>query len=203
MRYAPIVTLITAFPFCLFVWAQVRKNIRLNSELQRLVNRDRLTDVATREYFFNQMEQAPQLRGVALMIDIDHFKRINDTYGHLAGDAVIQKVAKVLAEGTRQNDIVCRFGGEEFLIFLSDYTVVDGYAAAERLRQSVAETFVQFDDKLISVSISIGGFSKESDTRIDRAIRGADDALYRAKNAGRDQTIFADHTNIMSRDAVA
>ncbi|MEM8539667.1 MAG: GGDEF domain-containing protein, partial [Pseudomonadota bacterium] len=107
-------TLLIATPAAYFMAQQIRRNTQLTDELQRLVDRDRLTDVGTRDFFFNAMEEAPDAYGVSLMIDIDHFKGVNDFHGHLAGDEVIKSVAQLLKKTVREQDIVARFGGEEF-----------------------------------------------------------------------------------------
>ncbi len=191
LTISPIVTTITAFPFCVFVWSQVRKNIQLGAELQRLVNRDRLTDAATRDFFFARMHADPQAYGTSLMVDIDFFKTVNDTFGHLAGDAVISRVAGILQENTREKDIVCRFGGEEFIVFLYDEGPSGAFSIAERMRRAIADDVVDYQGKSLSVTVSIGGSLKERVEHINRAIQQADEALYRAKTGGRNRTIFA------------
>ncbi|MEO0380682.1 MAG: GGDEF domain-containing protein [Pseudomonadota bacterium] len=181
-----IVTLVT-IPTCLFVGAKIRENVGLSSELRRLVERDRLTDVATRDFFFARMAEKPEMYGMSLMVDIDFFKRVNDTYGHLTGDKVISHVAAVLQGGVRPNDIVCRFGGEEFVIFLADADHDIGVVMAERLRTLVAESPIDDKGTTLSVTVSIGGSLKQATDDIETAIQRADDALYRAKNGGRNQ----------------
>ncbi len=181
-----IVTLVS-IPTCLFVGAKVRENVRLSEELRRLVERDRLTDVATRDFFFSQMAQEPDAYGMSLMVDIDFFKRVNDTYGHLTGDKVISHVAAVLQDEVRPKDIVCRFGGEEFVIFLADADHGAGAVMAERLRAAVANSPIDDAGTTLSVTVSIGGSLKQATDHIETAIQRADDALYRAKNGGRNQ----------------
>lgn len=190
LRVAPIIVLVTAFPLCVFVWAQVRKNTHLSDELQRLLNRDRLTDVATRDFFFAKMHSNPEAYGTSLMVDIDHFKSVNDRFGHLAGDAVIARVAGILFENTREEDIVCRFGGEEFVIFLHQQCHKEGFAVAERMRKRIAEVVVPYEGENLSVTVSIGGSLKERLEDVNLAIRQADQALYRAKTGGRNRTVF-------------
>lgn len=190
LRIAPFITLITAFPFCLFVWSQVRKNYHLSEELQRLVDRDRLTDVATRDFFFGQIANNQQSSGVSLMVDIDRFKKINDTYGHLTGDMVIAAVARGLRENTRDADIVCRFGGEEFVVFLHEQGRSDGFETAERMRNAIADTVIEYEGQRVSVTVSIGGSLKDQEGDITQAIQQADQALYLAKSEGRNQTVF-------------
>lgn len=188
----PTIVILTAFPLCVFVWSLVLRNSQLSTEMRRIVNRDRLTDVATRDYFFERMEAAPESYGVSLMLDIDHFKAINDTHGHLAGDLVIQRVAQVLKKTVRANDIICRFGGEEFIVFLADHGRTDGLNAAERMRASIADEEIQLEQgELVRVTVSIGGSIKSTINDINNAIREADAAMYRAKAAGRNQIVFA------------
>ena len=186
----PIITLITAFPISYFCWKIMLKNHRLTQELQRLVDRDRLTDVATRDYFFARMAEMPDASGVTLMVDIDHFKRVNDTYGHLVGDRVIAEVAGILKASVQPQDIVCRFGGEEFVIFLQGRDRTTGQQAAEAMRGMVEAMYLKFAGEEISVTLSIGGALKDCTEHITVSIQTADAALYAAKEAGRNRTMF-------------
>ncbi len=180
-----------AVPTAWVVGEMIRKNHLLTQELYRLVNHDRLTNVATRAFFFTKMQEAPDAYGVSLMVDIDNFKKINDTYGHLTGDAVIHYVATQLSKMVRANDIVCRFGGEEFIVFLYDQDCAGGEEVAERMRKAIAMDPVYFQDHAVSVTVSIGGSLKERLNDVTEAIQRADDALYRAKSAGRNRIVFA------------
>lgn len=180
-----------ATPICYFMTGQLYRNFQLSEELRRLINRDKLTNVATRDYFFARMSDAPQAFGVSLMVDIDHFKQVNDTYGHFAGDEVIRHVAELLQSTVRADDIVCRFGGEEFVVFLSDHDAESGYLVAERMRTAIAGRAVLFETLEVRVTVSIGGSLKLACDQIEAAIQDADAALYRAKKAGRNRTIFA------------
>lgn len=170
---------------------QAHDSARLVEELRLLVNRDRLTDVATRDCFYNHMSAAPQVDGVILMVDIDHFKSVNDTYGHLVGDAVIRKTAQVLRDNCRPQDMVCRFGGEEFVLFLDGAGPDGGAAMAERLRRKIADAVTCYGDDLLQVTVSIGGAVKDPDSDLEAAIEEADTALYRAKQTGRNRTIMS------------
>jgi diguanylate cyclase (GGDEF)-like protein len=183
-----------------YCFVQLRKVFQLTLELQSLVDRDRLTNIATRDFFFRRMQAMPQQIGVSLMADIDHFKQINDTYGHMAGDKVIQEVARILKANIRESDIVCRFGGEEFVIFLGGLSAQDGFVVAERMRQQVASAQVTDGQNRIAVSISIGGAGAQRAAAIEQAIRAADAALYRAKLGGRNRTVFQD---LPVKDAIA
>ncbi|MEM8536905.1 MAG: GGDEF domain-containing protein [Pseudomonadota bacterium] len=187
----PMISVVITIPASFFIWSQVRKNARLSAELQRLVNRDRLTDVATRDFFFEKMSADPSAFGTSLMVDIDYFKDVNDTFGHFAGDIVIARVAEILKTNTRKHDIVCRFGGEEFVIFLYDHDRQAGFETAERMRKAIAESLISIEKHEVRVTVSIGGSLKERVKDLERAIQEADRALYRAKTGGRNQTIFA------------
>lgn len=187
---ALIATVIVSFPISYFFIRQIHKNYLLTLELQKLVDRDRLTDAATRDYFFTQMEAHPDAYGVSLMVDIDHFKQVNDAHGHIVGDGVIRSVAQILRQNTRPQDIVCRFGGEEFVIFLFGDNTTDGFAAAERMRVAISGALIIAGGAELSVTVSIGGALKDRMADLDEAIRQADVALYRAKRTGRNRTIF-------------
>ncbi|WP_168769482.1 GGDEF domain-containing protein [Yoonia sediminilitoris] len=191
MQLTPIIATITAFPFCVFIWAQVRKNIELSIELQRLVNRDRLTDVGTRDYFFKTMEAEPVASGISLMVDIDHFKRVNDQHGHFFGDEVIRRAAQVLRESTRDKDMLCRFGGEGFLIFLSGRSEAEGLEVAERMRKKIAEQAIEYRGEMLSVTVSIGAAQKKVTEDIEQSIQRADAALYHAKESGRNMVVMS------------
>ncbi len=185
-----LTTIVLVGPATLIAALMYRRSSLSNLELQRLVNRDRLTDASTRDFFFNQMEENPDSYGVSLMVDIDNFKKVNDTYGHLAGDQVIRHVAQILRQNTRSKDIVARFGGEEFIVFLNERDSMAGYELAERMRRNIASEVCNFDGLSLKVTVSIGGSMKEAVDQIERSIAEADDAMYRAKQAGRNQTVF-------------
>ena len=185
---AKIVFIIT-IPVAYFIGAKVLQNTLLSDELKRLVNRDRLTDVATRDFFFSKLNDKTETYGVSLMVDIDHFKVVNDTYGHLAGDIVIRHVAQILQVNCRPLDIVCRFGGEEFVIFLHHASLEDGQRIAERIRAQVQAEPAFAAGVEISVTVSIGGSLKDAAAHIEGSVKRADEALYRAKALGRNQIV--------------
>lgn len=182
-------TVIVSFPLALFFMYQMLKNQRLSEELQGLLNRDRLTDAATRDFFFARLLEFPDAYGASLMFDIDHFKQVNDSYGHLAGDEVIRAVAEVMREQTRAEDIVCRFGGEEFVVFLHSATPQEAWTIAERIRTTIEATKTATTAGDVRVTLSVGGSLKSKLDHVDDAIKRADACLYRAKNGGRNQTV--------------
>lgn len=186
---AMVIVLIVASPIVRFVLGIMYSNHQISEDLRRLVERDRLTDVATRDFFFSKMMDHQETYGVSLMIDIDHFKEINDEHGHLVGDEVIKNVALALCSEIRESDIVCRFGGEEFVVFLHQSNEDLGWGIAERMRKAVADLSTSGKAGEIQVTVSVGGSMKKSLEVIEDAIRRADACLYRAKNAGRNRTI--------------
>ncbi|MCC6695724.1 MAG: GGDEF domain-containing protein [Candidatus Hydrogenedentes bacterium] len=122
-----------------------------------------------------------------MMMDIDHFKRVNDTWGHEAGDVVLKALAGVLKKNTRFEDVCARWGGEEFLIMAPEKGLEFGLALAERLRARVEENVVEYNSQRIPVTISIGITTYWDAEDLDATVRRADGHLYRAKNAGRNR----------------
>ena len=184
---AAVLTFLVTLPMC----ELMRRNQVLYEQLQARADTDPLTNVATRRLFFEQLEAHPERTGVSLMVDIDHFKAVNDTHGHIVGDRVIQAVADVLSAQVRSTDIICRFGGEEFAVFLRDSSPDLGAEIAERMRRGVAEANVQCAGQVISVSVSIGASQKRESEDISASLMRADDALYRAKTEGRNRVSLA------------
>lgn len=126
-----------------------------------------------------------------LMLDIDHFKRINDTHGHAAGDQVLRAVADTLKAQVRNVDMVFRYGGEEFLILLSNTGLEAAALVGERLRQAVRRMHLQHQQPGMDISASLGCACLQPGEALDDLLRRADDALYAAKRAGRDRLSLA------------
>jgi diguanylate cyclase (GGDEF)-like protein len=166
----------------------------VNAKLQQLSSTDRLTGLYNRGHWEESLKVAyarHQRHGNAtslVMFDIDHFKRVNDTYGHQAGDHVIEQVARLVREHVRDSDVAGRYGGEEFAVVLSDTDKVGARVFAERLRKSVEALEVLHDGHSIRFTISLGiaDLSKPSVNHAD-LIAWADQALYASKNAGRNR----------------
>lgn len=174
-------------------------NLRLRKQLKDLSIRDPLTGLFNRRYmeeFFGQeimraRRKSSQLS--VLMIDIDHFKDFNDTYGHEAGDAVLHELGKFLKRQMRESDITCRFGGEEFIVLLSESPLDTAQMRAEHLRKAVKLMRVHSGDELlpeINISVGLAAFPLHGDN-IEDIIRAADNALYLAKQQGRDRVCVA------------
>ncbi|MEW2502169.1 GGDEF domain-containing protein [Amycolatopsis sp. NPDC047767] len=161
----------------------------VTDEKTGLLNTAGWHDLATRE-FTRARRRGPGSEFAVLMIDLDHFKRINDTYGHLTGDEVLAAVAVAIAEAVRQSDTVGRFGGEEFVVLLPATGGTPVLAIAERVRVAVGELSVVVGGTVqvsgLSVSIGVAGYPDAGDT-LDQVLRSADAALYRAKDAGRNR----------------
>lgn len=185
-----IIAVPIAFTVCAVIGNMLRKQAILSEKLQKLVDRDRLTDAATRDYFFARLEDRA-VEGVSLMVDIDHFKSVNDTHGHLVGDQVIRTVVDLIKGQVRSQDIVCRFGGEEFTVFLFNADAAKGLEVAERIRKVIAQKSHTLTQAELRVTVSIGGSLKTQLSDVNEAIKNADRALYRAKAQGRNRTVFA------------
>jgi diguanylate cyclase (GGDEF)-like protein len=164
------------------------------ADLERLSVTDPLTGLYNRRHLMgtlaNEVQRSRRLRRAfsILLADVDHFKQYNDTYGHLAGDAALVKIAEILRKTTRGVDCVARYGGEEFLVMLLETTIATAAVVAERIRSRVAaETF---EGGKVTVSIGLAECPPHGDTPED-LIASADAAMYQAKAAGRDRVVTA------------
>ena len=140
-----------------------------------------------------RQQRSSQPLGV-MMADVDHFKKINDTYGHLVGDAVLKEVGRRLADGVRSYDSVGRYGGEEFLVIVPGCKAADLVTSAERLRSSIAESSFETSAGPLAVTLSVGAASGSNDglrQDIELLLRAADRALYVAKAEGRNRVAVA------------
>jgi diguanylate cyclase (GGDEF)-like protein len=121
------------------------------------------------------------------MADLDYFKKLNDTYGHAAGDAVLCAFADLVRDSSRQSDLVCRYGGEEFAFLFPEISPAEAAALAERLRVSCADAEVRLPDgRTVKVTVSMG-LADASECPIEIALKRADEALYEAKRLGRNR----------------
>ena len=174
-------------------------NLRLRDTLRQQSIRDALTGLYNRRYMEETMERELKraLRedhslGI-IMFDIDHFKEFNDLHGHDAGDALLRQLGVFLNKSLRSGDIICRYGGEEFLVVLPGITPENAVQRAEELRDGVKNLQVRHLGKLLpQCTLSLGvAVSPRHGTTVDGLLKAADDALYRAKNEGRDQVVLA------------
>ena len=168
-------------------------NANLFSQTRRLSITDGLTDLYTHRYFQETMDREIS-RSIRykkplslLLVDIDHFKKVNDTYGHQAGDYVLQGLAKIMRKMFRQSDYSCRYGGEEFTVILTDTDLESACLGGERLRKELEKHVFRFGESDIPVTISIGASAFKEGMSKQKIIEDADQALYRAKRDGRNR----------------
>ncbi|MFC3533269.1 diguanylate cyclase [Vogesella facilis] len=184
----------------LLVVKDVAELMQANRELEQLARVDTLTGLANRRSAnerlhaeFRRMQRSGSSYSV-LLLDIDHFKRVNDTFGHESGDHVLQFVAGILQHGVRETDLAARFGGEEFLLLLPDTAPQHGLQLADKLRASIAAATVPLVGR-VTVSIGLAAATAD-DADEDAAVRRADQALYAAKHAGRNRVELAGSDNV-------
>lgn len=180
--------------FAITVFNDMVTRLRASREqLERLTVTDPLTGLFTRNHILEVLGQQLQRfrrngpRFSILMADLDHFKRINDQFGHLAGDAALERVGKLFLELLRSIDSAARYGGEEFLIILEQTGFQEALLTAERIRAAVESTELVFEGKRIQLTISIGvaTVSEDAGRSAEEIVRSADRQLYRAKECGR------------------
>lgn len=175
------------------------RNAQLYSETQDLAVKDTLTRVYNRRGFFELAQKKVDFARshnrslTALMVDVDHFKRVNDTYGHAAGDYVLQRIAEECKNAIRDQDLMGRYGGEEFIILLPDSNLDTAEMIAERLLKRIAGMVVKTERHSISVTVSIGiaAFNPQWES-LDTLFECADKALYTAKKRGRNSVVVWD-----------
>ncbi|MFC1543138.1 diguanylate cyclase [Candidatus Neomarinimicrobiota bacterium] len=175
-------------------WKSLKEREQLQAELIRMAMYDTLTNLLSRRALLEQAEVERQRtmrygRHLSLlMIDIDHFKKVNDTYGHIVGDSVLREIAQALKKHTRRSDFVGRYGGEEFLIILPETRLERALVLAEKLRGQVADLAISTNGKVVKgVTVSIGVSEYDNDPNIDEFINRSDKWLYAAKKNGRNQ----------------
>jgi len=192
--YIILFSITTIFSLLLFVYFFTGRLIRKISKARQVIDKmaitDGLTDLFNRMHLFSRFEEefnrAKRLKNNlgCIMLDIDHFKSINDKYGHLTGDEVLKEISLRLRNSIRIYDVLGRYGGEEFLIVLPDTDFENAINLAERIRDKIKEKLIAN----IRVTISLGITSiQEKDETINDMIKRTDEALYKAKNSGRDR----------------
>lgn len=160
--------------------------------LAEKASRDHMTGMLNRESFFARLDgsRRKQDRGFLLIVDADHFKNINDTFGHLAGDDALLEIAAAITRGLRVGDTVGRIGGEEFGVLLSGADEAEAEAVAERIRREVETITFRPLGARVHLTVSIGGAPCPPDADIADLLRVADAKLYEAKNAGRNRALL-------------
>ncbi len=196
IAFAAGVPLVVAPPIIWILVGLTLRIYRIEEEMRKLASYDSLTGLLSRHAFFeaagSHVSLARREHNVfsVMLIDLDHFKAINDQYGHPAGDAVLRLFADVVNSVTRRSDIVGRLGGEEFALLLPSTDAAEAMEFSERLHAAIEKAVLKHDHALIHYTASIGLASSRSDADddIDELLARADLALYQAKRNGRNQT---------------
>jgi diguanylate cyclase (GGDEF)-like protein len=170
------------------------ENAHIFEQIREMATTDTLTGLYNRRQFYTmaEIELARSTRYnkpmTIMVIDLDHFKKVNDTYGHAAGDITLRNIARLCQLVLRKIDLVGRLGGEEFGVLLPETSLKDALIAAERLRETIANTTIEFKGDEIAVTASIGAAQSFGlDDTLEAILERADYALYEAKEAGRNQ----------------
>lgn len=188
---------------------QLAENLALQHRLEEQANRDPLTGLFNRRYLVDTFERElarctrEDLPLCVMLIDVDHFKRVNDRHGHPVGDLVLQELGRLLAGEARAEDVACRFGGEEFMVLLPGLPQATAVERAEHWRRSFTRLDVTMDGRPIDLSLSVGIalFPAHGRGQSD-LLRHADLALYQAKAAGRNRVVVYDPATMPNRRAV-
>ena len=176
--------------------ARLRNDVKkAQAKMAEMSTVDELTKLHNRRYFIEALEgeferaSRYEIEMALIMVDLDHFKKINDTYGHPSGDMVLSEIGRILKKHVRRNDIACRYGGEEFAVILSNVSRENIYAAYDRFREMVSEHLFEYESNQFHITVSIGiAFSNNAESAND-LLSQADQALYQAKDTGRNKTV--------------
>lgn len=184
-----------------------RELIQAREDLRFQATHDALTGLrsrgATLDSLTRELQRAARARSSTgiLMFDLDHFKNVNDTYGHLTGDVVLKEAGRRISEALRSYDFVGRYGGEEFLAVLSNCTPDELHTIAERARHAVEETAISTQTASVAVTVSIGGVVSLSGSDDLALLAAADAALYEAKRTGRNRVVISASEAPQAQDA--
>lgn len=190
-----LTTLVIAAPFGIFVMSVMAVQRRLKEKLRYLSETDQLTGLSNRQAFMTRAAEklSKHSNATVLMIDVDHFKAVNDKHGHFVGDISLRCVGKHLADNTRSDDLVARIGGEEFAVILLNADAKTAEWVSSRICQpikiDVAKEF-DIDTPSFDLTMSVGGVMALAGQNLTDLMRHADDALYRAKSTGRSRVVF-------------
>jgi diguanylate cyclase (GGDEF)-like protein len=204
--YARIFGTVVTFLLAASVFLLIR-TIRLEKKLEVFASKDALTDIFNRRYFMElatiHIDRSFRINSPCFVViyDLDHFKLVNDKFGHLAGDQVLKETAARIKKAIRPYDLFGRYGGEEFILVMSDVNETNVFNAVERLRLMICAAPVEYEDLKIPISASFGISSATPPTDINIATKHADEALYRAKEGGRNRVVVFrdDHMSLISK----
>lgn len=168
------------------------ENNFLYKQVKESAYRDGLTDIFNKRYFFetlNHITNLTEQNYSIVIIDLDDFKTINDRYGHPVGDIVLKTIAKIIQNGTRSNDIVARYGGDEIIIFIQNFTDRERIRhRIEVIREEIERTVITYEGISLSITVSIGIYIKNNEIlTLDEVIKKADEIMYLSKNGGKNK----------------
>jgi len=175
---------------------QEKKLLKTQQILLEQVQKDPLTKLYNRRYFADvskdilSISKREKSSICIIMADVDNFKSVNDTYGHLAGDKVLKEISRRLRSMSRESDVIARYGGEEFIILIPNTELDGAQQFAEKIRASIAYPLFEIDDKLsirVTISIGLAHMHTQEDSTIENIFVRADKALYEAKNSGKNR----------------
>jgi diguanylate cyclase (GGDEF)-like protein len=173
--------------------ADITDSVRLMKELENAAYIDGLTGIYNRKHFIElayvDVERAQRLDQTiyTAMLDIDFFKKVNDTYGHAAGDMVLKAIAGIIQQTIRAYDLLCRYGGEEFALLILDINASEAFSLMERIRENIESTIINYEGVNIKITCSIGLAEFLRTDTLESSINKSDEALYAAKKSGRNQ----------------
>ena len=183
-----VILAVTAFLFA--------KYVKLGNKFKKIASTDALTGIYNRRFFMEacglQFERTIRTGGESFIIfyDLDFFKRVNDTHGHQAGDKVLKDIAQRVKKAIRPYDLFGRYGGEEFILLMTEIDKTNVFLAVERIRSEIEKAPVEFESKTIPITASFGIACAAPKNDLNTAIKQADEALYEAKRTGRNRTVF-------------
>lgn len=176
------------------ICANAIQNAHYFERVRHMAYVDGLTGVFNRRYFeirvAEEIERAKRYTGAMslIMVDIDHFKRLNDEFGHLMGDDVLRQISTIFTQNLRKVDVACRYGGEEFAIIVPETTGEDAYYVAEKLRKAIQAAVFPGVPRPVTISAGVASYPANGEAR-DELIKAADEALYQAKQSGRNTVV--------------
>jgi len=190
---SPVITTGQTVKAKIILLREITDSVNLMKKLENAAYLDALTGLYNRKHFSElaNMDIERALRTnqsiYTVMLDLDFFKNVNDTYGHAAGDVVLKTTAGIIRQTIRSYDLVGRYGGEEFVLLITDLEPSEAYKLMERIRENIEYNIIRYENKIIKITCSIGLAKFVENDTLESSVKKADDALYSAKKSGRNQ----------------